>query len=290
MRYSQHINLLRAYEWGLNLQQATLFAFIYELPSWASSRQAEDGQLYYFASHQKIIDELPILGMKRDTIYRNINKLIELGLLQRWVVDGKHDHYLITQKGKQWNSTQQLLDIDDPETPAAPAPAAEKITPKITPDLNPTSDIDPTYPGSESGVTPDLNPTNNIINNNLINYSSPPTPPGGGEVEADQSDHSEFDNAFAEAVRERWSAAAEKYPNACPSPYLTHDSIHAMRFLHRHRDMTDLDEWAAYFDRLLDTRFVRSMAAVSLRFALKDETFQNTLSGMYDKLGASGHA
>ena len=40
------------------------------------------GKYYYFFSYQKITEDLPILGIGRDAIYRRIKKMCEVGLLE----------------------------------------------------------------------------------------------------------------------------------------------------------------------------------------------------------------
>lgn len=101
MRYNIIINQIKAKEWGLNLQQASVFSFFYELPSWAESI-IEDDKIYYFASKNKAVEELPILTEKKDTMYRIYKQIEEKGLISVIKKDGK-DYILITDKGKSWN-------------------------------------------------------------------------------------------------------------------------------------------------------------------------------------------
>lgn len=301
MRWTQTLNLYRATEWGLSLQQATLFAFIYELPSWATSTRMEDeDRLYYYASHKKIADELPILGMKKDAIYRNINKLIDLGLVDSWVVGGKHNHYAVTEKGKLWNSTQQILpDITCDQTP-------DDV--ETTPVENPTSGVEPTsvqkttsvteptYLGSKPEVTPALGPTNNIINNNNINNTYPPTPQEGkdggaesvpDEVQKPKPPPDRMPQKFPEQVQEIYNRVAEKYSNACGWNNIKLDNTLAIKRLYLDRDMKSLSEWEDYLDSLMSSRFGKSMAAITAKFALKDDTVCNCMDGVYAKTSLS---
>lgn len=101
MRYNILINQVKAKEWELNLQQAFVFSFFYELPSWADSI-IEDDKVYYFASKNKAIEELPILTEKIDTMYRIYKQVEEKGLVSITKKNGK-DYVLITEKGKSWN-------------------------------------------------------------------------------------------------------------------------------------------------------------------------------------------
>jgi len=104
MRYNSIINNVKANEWGLTIQQAYLFSWFYELPSWASKVMIE-GDVYYFASKNKAIDELPILTTKSDTMYRYYKQLELLELVIIKKIDGK-DYISITTKGKEWNFCQ----------------------------------------------------------------------------------------------------------------------------------------------------------------------------------------
>ena len=348
MRFNVNINQVRADEWGLNLQQAFLFAFLYELPSWALSKKNDAGELYYFASHSKISEELPILGMKKDTIYRNVKALINAGLVSRWVVGGKQDYYAITDKGALWNSTQVLLpdmggdegtpDLNptspesedtsavaadsgkveqaadsapetapqalsgddstndtpgDSSTENGPATCSENrgsSSDSATPDLNPTSENNPDYPGNKSEVPRKIiRPINNIINNN-ITYPPPIVPQGGtADDEEDDFPRLPFDNDFIEAVLNAFNAIANAKGNGnwCPQRTLTTNNTLAMRALYYNHDMTNPELWLEYFDSLASSQFAKSMKAVSLKFVLKEDTLINTENRMYERVSLS---
>ena len=140
MRFNTTINNVKAKEWGLNIQQAYLFAWFYELPSWASTL-IFDNKIYYFASKNKAIEELCLLSDKIDTIYRLYKQIENKGLIDIKKFDSK-DYVLLTEKAKEWNY-------------------------KNDSDLNPTL-------GNLSVRHSDLNPTNNNINlyNNKIERES----------------------------------------------------------------------------------------------------------------------
>lgn len=102
MRFSIFINQVAAVEWGLNLNQAAVFGFIYEASSWAT----KDGD-YWNVSKHKIIEEFPLLTDKVDTVYRLIKVLVDKGLLDKKLIDGK-DFYKVTEKGLLWNSSGSI--------------------------------------------------------------------------------------------------------------------------------------------------------------------------------------
>lgn len=112
MRYSSTINNIKANEWGLNIQQAYLFSWMYELPSWASKIDVE-GVTYYFASKTKAVEELPILTDKTDTMYRFYKQLEDLGLIVITKVNNK-DYIALTDKSKQWNNWQSDYSENNP--------------------------------------------------------------------------------------------------------------------------------------------------------------------------------
>lgn len=136
MRYSSTINNVKAKEWSLNIQQAYLFSWFYELPSWAD-KVVIGNDIFYFASKNKAVEELPILTSKKDTMYRYYKQIESLGLVLIKKIDGK-DYVAITEKGKLWNYSK-----------------------------SDTSEINPSGLGNKSVSSSEINPTyNNIIINN----------------------------------------------------------------------------------------------------------------------------
>lgn len=135
MRYSSTINNVKSKEWKLNIQQAYLFAWFYELPSWAD-KVVIGNDIYYFASKNKAVEELPILTSKKDTMYRYYKQLEVLGLILIKKIDGK-DYIAITEKGKLWNYSK-----------------------------SDTSEINPSTLGNKSESNSEINPTNNNIISN----------------------------------------------------------------------------------------------------------------------------
>ena len=97
MQYTVTINQAKALEWGLNSQQALLFAFVYECPSWANPIKTDTG-IYFALSKAKIVDELPLLTDKPDTAYRLLKALEEAGLIELCA-----EGFRLTEKGREWN-------------------------------------------------------------------------------------------------------------------------------------------------------------------------------------------
>lgn len=101
MQFTITINQAKALEWRLNAQQALLFAFVYESPSWAKLVQTADGD-FYALSKAKIIEELPLLTDKSDTAYRLLKQLASVGVID---LSSTASITLVrlTEKGQEWN-------------------------------------------------------------------------------------------------------------------------------------------------------------------------------------------
>ena len=138
MRYNTYINTVKCMEWGLNANQGALFDLLNQLSSWAQESIVGDA-VFYHISRNKIIEELPLFYSKPDTVYRNIKKLEEIGLIE-YLKEGKKDLVKLTEKGKEWNS-------------------------EINPNLGNKSE----KTRNEIRKNSDLNPTNNITSNNTTN-------------------------------------------------------------------------------------------------------------------------
>ena len=105
MKYTMFIDQVHSIEWGLNLQEAAIFNFLYSVPTWAEAKLIE-GKLFYHASRNKAIQDYPIVSEKPDTIYRIYRRLQSAGVIE-WMKDGLKDMILITKKGKQWNNSEK---------------------------------------------------------------------------------------------------------------------------------------------------------------------------------------
>ena len=100
MKYSSYIDNVRSLDWGLTIQQAYIFSWLWDIPSWADTA-IFDNDVWYFASKTKALDELPLLTTKIDTVYRHYKSLKDKGLIDIKKVDGK-DYIKFTEKSKDW--------------------------------------------------------------------------------------------------------------------------------------------------------------------------------------------
>jgi len=102
MKYTISIDQTHSIAWGLSLSEAAMFSFLYSVPAWAEQIFV-DNQVWFFASRNKAIDEMPIISDKSDTVYRLYKSLQTKGVID-WKKFGEKDCIRITEKGKQWNS------------------------------------------------------------------------------------------------------------------------------------------------------------------------------------------
>lgn len=105
MRYSSTIDNVTSLKWGLTLQEAYLYSWVYTLPSWAESINIS-GKIYYFASKNKAAEEIRLLSDKPDTIYRYYKRLEKLKLIELIKVSNK-DYICLTNVSKEWNNKSE---------------------------------------------------------------------------------------------------------------------------------------------------------------------------------------
>lgn len=159
MQYTVTINQVKALEWGLNSQQALLFAFVYGCPSWAKPIKTDDG-IFFALSKAKITEELPLLTDKPDTAYRMLKALEEAGLIELSSTSNI-TLFRLTEKAIEWN---QKLDGSE----KYPTPPNNNGRKKI----RSTSDKSPSKVGKKSGQGSDKSPTNQDTNHQGTNQET----------------------------------------------------------------------------------------------------------------------
>ena len=160
IQYSLSLHLREVEEFGIDISLVDLciFEFLksFETKTYCQKEKLGDGNIYFWVSHDLIIDQLPILGIKsKRRIISHINKLVDVGLLSRY---GK------TQElGKSYYKFTELADKFD----SGHTPSDENVTPPLTKTSHP----------SDENVTPPLTKTshNNIqdIQEQEYKYISP---------------------------------------------------------------------------------------------------------------------
>jgi len=171
MQYTVTINQVKALEWGLNSQQALLFAFVYGCPSWTKPIKT-DGGIFFALSKAKIIEELPLLTDKPDTAYRMLKALEEAGLIELSSTSNI-TLFRLTARAVEWN---QKLDGSE-KYPTLPDGKARKK-------IRATSEKNPIKVGKKSGQGSEKSPTNQDTSNQDTNQGTsqdlqdPPGEPG----------------------------------------------------------------------------------------------------------------
>ncbi|MFJ2710887.1 phage replication protein [Pseudomonas sp. NPDC087346] len=157
MQFTVTINQVKALEWGLNSQQALLFAFVYGCPSWTKPIKTDDG-IFFALSKAKIIEELPLLTDKPDTAYRMLKALEEAGLIELSSTSNI-TLFRLTEKAIEWN---QKLDGSE----KYPTPPKNKGRKKI----RSTSEKNPIKVGEKSDLGSEKSPTNQDTNHQDTNH------------------------------------------------------------------------------------------------------------------------
>lgn len=154
MRFNTHINNQKAIEWGLNANQAALFDLLNQSSSWAKDVTI-DGQVFYWVSRNRVIEELPLFYSKTDTVYRHFVELAKKELIS-YQKQGEKDLIKLTEKGKTWNEFTKSSSEIDPNELGNKSDARKQIR-----------------------ISSEIDPTNNNTNNNINNTH--PYPPTGGK-------------------------------------------------------------------------------------------------------------
>lgn len=161
MQYTITINQAKSVEWGLNAQQALLFAFVYECPSWARMMRTDGGE-FYALSKAKIIEELPILTDKPDTAYRLLKQLDAIGLIEI-----SHTATItlvrLTRKGREWN---RKLDGSE-KYPTSHLAEVGKISDAPRKKIRPTSEKNPSQGRKKIRAGSEKSPTNHETSNQV---------------------------------------------------------------------------------------------------------------------------
>ncbi len=145
MKFSLYVNQKQATDLGIaNINQAHVFDLLSHASTWATP-VLHDGEVYYFTARQKVCTELPLIGMKPDTVYRHFKKLQELGLID-YRKDGKKDLTKLTELGKTYHS--DTMSEMNPSTYVGNESEKQQ-----------NSEMNPRKLGNESEKDSDLNPT-----------------------------------------------------------------------------------------------------------------------------------
>ena len=152
MKYTLTINQKQALELGItNVNQVVILGLIADAHSWAET-EIIDNEVYFWTARQKISEELPLLNLKPDSVYRHLKSLAGLGLID-YIKSGKKDCVKLTKKGKSY----YVGNKSEFEENHYVGNKSEK---------HQNSEINPTKLGNKSEFNSEINPT--YKNTNLI--------------------------------------------------------------------------------------------------------------------------
>ncbi|MDD0974799.1 phage replication protein [Pseudomonas fontis] len=168
MQFTLSINQVKSLEWGLNSQQALLFAFVYSCPSWTTPVKTENG-IFFALSKAKIVEELPLLTDKPDTAYRMLKALEEAGLIDLSST-ANITLFRLTKKAAEWNKKEDGSE----KYPTTPTSKGRKK-------IRSTSDKSPSKVGKKSEQGSDKSPTNQDTSNQDTNQDTSHSFPEGSD-------------------------------------------------------------------------------------------------------------
>lgn len=157
MRYYININQKFAVKHGLNTSEAIVFAWLYELPSWAKNVLIGN-KTYYFGSRNKAAEELPLVSDKPNTFQKLYKKLEAKGLIEIIKI-GKAEYIAITDLGKGW-----YLSTGEPKKEGCKSEKKIQDEENFPQTAEKSSEVGKKIPKNEENF-----PTNNIYNNNINN-------------------------------------------------------------------------------------------------------------------------
>lgn len=163
MRYTLTINQKQALELGIsNINQVIILGLIAECHSWAEPQIIEN-EVYYWTARSKISEELPLLNLKSDSVYRHLKSLEDLGLIDYKKV-GKKDCVKLTKLGKSYYvGNKSELDKNSEINPSKFGNKSEKNS-EINPTYNNTNPIRATKDNKEEKDKKDFSEILNLWN------------------------------------------------------------------------------------------------------------------------------
>jgi len=156
MKYTLTINQPQAIELGISsVNQALIFDMLTSAATWAKPAII-DNDVYYWVARQTIANELKLLNLKPDTIYRHLKSLAKIGLINYKKV-GKKDCIQITKKGQKYLSKDKNSTMSETNSNHYVGNKSELIQ---------NSEIYPSKFGNKSEKNSEINPTYPTTNSN----------------------------------------------------------------------------------------------------------------------------
>lgn len=133
IQYSLTLHLREVQELGIDisLTDLVIFEFLrsFETKTYCKKEKLDDGRVYFWVSHDLIMTQLPILGIKsKRNIIAHVNKLVEAGLLIRY-----ENAQGVSKSYYRFGSLADKIDNG--------FPSDEIITPPLTKSSHPSDEI-----------------------------------------------------------------------------------------------------------------------------------------------------
>lgn len=152
MKFTLTINQKACIDLGLkNINQAHIFSLLMTASTWAKGLLMPDNEISYWVARQTVCDELPLLNLKPDTVYRHMKSLAELGLID-YQKDGKKDMIRVTEKGKSYLSSRYVGNKSEKGESTMSEINPSKLGNKSEKQPK-NSEINPTYPITNNPIT-----------------------------------------------------------------------------------------------------------------------------------------
>jgi hypothetical protein len=134
MEYSIIINQKAVYDCGLekvlDFTDLAILSFVRNFIGTSDIQIIQHGdEKYYWIAYSHLLKEMPILNLKKDSIYRRFNKLCELGILKKYSQNKEESRsfYAITKKFDYlYSSTKKDIGNESDPTEKNPMPPTEK--------------------------------------------------------------------------------------------------------------------------------------------------------------------
>ena len=169
IQYSLTLHLREVQELGIdiNLVDLCIFEFLrsFETKTYCQKERLDDGRVYFWVSHDLIMTQLPILGIKsKRNIIAHVNKLVEAGLLIRYenAQGVNKSYYRFGSLADKIDNGFLSDEIITPPLTKSSHPSDEIITPPLTKSShNNIQDITE----QEYNIIPPLSPEGEISTN-----------------------------------------------------------------------------------------------------------------------------
>ncbi|WP_157757371.1 hypothetical protein [Hoylesella timonensis] len=139
IQYSLTFHFREVIELGIdvNLTDLCIFEFLrsFETKSYCQKEKLDDGKIYFWVSHDLIMQQLPLLGIKsKRNIIAHVNKLVESGLLIRYknTQGVSKSYYRFSSIADKIDNGHPSDEIITPPLTKSSHPSDEIITPPLT--------------------------------------------------------------------------------------------------------------------------------------------------------------